>query len=411
MTSPDELLALAVDQADRRGPAAARRAARVLGSRSTPRRARPTSSPRWTARRSGSSSTGSSPPGPTTASSARRAPIGRRAHRASAGSSTRSTARPTSCTASRASPCRSRPRSTATTVAGVVHDVVHDEVYTATRGGGAWRNGDPDRADGARRSGPGAGRHRLQLPAASGAASRPGARAGRCLGSATSGASAPPRSTSAWWPAAGPTPTTSGVSIRGTGPRAGSSPRRRAPARGDARRRSRPAAVAVRGHPGRVRPAQGVLEEAIAEVGGPARSADCHSDCKRRANHSAQSRARLCRWRSPHSATHPVSPAPGRVQALTVGSTLTLLVHGRLDRTTAGAALHRGGRDGLGARRRPARGRPARRRRVHRRRRRQPGVGARARRHARPRRPLPHDGRRRRRGLSGRVRLPRRRRV
>jgi myo-inositol-1(or 4)-monophosphatase len=30
-----------------------------------------------------------------------------------------------------------------TTVAGVVHDVVHREVYTATRGGGAFRNGRP----------------------------------------------------------------------------------------------------------------------------------------------------------------------------------------------------------------------------------------------------------------------------
>ncbi|MGH9119576.1 MAG: hypothetical protein ACRD0A_17375 [Acidimicrobiales bacterium] len=41
---------------------------------------------------------------------------------------------------------------------------------------------------------------------------------------------------------------------------------------------------------------------------------------------------------SPRPPAQPVSPAPGLVQAVTVDSTLTLLVHGRLD-AAAGAAL------------------------------------------------------------------------
>jgi hypothetical protein len=41
---------------------------------------------------------------------------------------------------------------------------------------------------------------------------------------------------------------------------------------------------------------------------------------------------------SPRREPHGISPAPGRVQAVSVGSTLTLLVHGRLD-DVAGAQL------------------------------------------------------------------------
>ena len=61
----------------------------------------------------------SSAPGPTTASSARRAPTAP-APAACAGSSTRSTAPPTTSTASRASPCRSRAEVDGAVVAGVV---------------------------------------------------------------------------------------------------------------------------------------------------------------------------------------------------------------------------------------------------------------------------------------------------
>ena len=85
----------------------------------------------------------SSAPGPTTASSARRAPTAP-APAGCAGSSTRSTAPPTTSTACPASTCRSPPRWTGQVVAGVVFDVVRDELFAATLGGGATRDGDAD---------------------------------------------------------------------------------------------------------------------------------------------------------------------------------------------------------------------------------------------------------------------------
>ena len=141
-------------------------------------------------------------------------------------------------------------------------------------------------------TGPVAGRHRFQLRQRVAAPSGRGARAGPAPRSATSGASGRPRSTSAWSPAAGPTPTTSGGSTRGTGPRAGSSPRR--PGGGRAALDGDPdlPGVAVR-RPRRAcsTSSRRWLEDAIAEVAAvmTTRSADCHRIASGGPTNSAQS--------------------------------------------------------------------------------------------------------------------------
>ena len=58
------------------------------------------------------------------------------------GSPTRSTAPPTSCTASRRSACRSGWSSTASRSLGVVHAPMLGNLYSARRGGGAFRDGE-----------------------------------------------------------------------------------------------------------------------------------------------------------------------------------------------------------------------------------------------------------------------------
>ena len=92
--------------------------------------------------RARSSSTACRRPGPTTASSARRAPT-TPAPPACAGSSTPSTAPPTTSTATPGSPSRSASRSTAPRWPAWSHDPLHADVFTATLGGGAFRNGRP----------------------------------------------------------------------------------------------------------------------------------------------------------------------------------------------------------------------------------------------------------------------------
>ena len=134
--------------------------------------------------------------GPTTRSSARRAPTSR-APPGSNGTSTRSTAPSTSCTTCR----RGAPRSAAVdaqgAVAGAVYVPVLDEMFSAARGAGATLNGAPIadvRADVARRwrwSAPGS------ATSPSGGAPRAPAWQRCSPRSATSGASDRPRSTSA----------------------------------------------------------------------------------------------------------------------------------------------------------------------------------------------------------------------
>ena len=88
---------------------------------------------------------------PTTPCSARKAHPGR-GPRASDGSWTRSTARPTSCSASPSSRCRWRRRWAGTTRVGIVVDPIRHETWAAVEGWGARRNGRPCRVASGRSS-------------------------------------------------------------------------------------------------------------------------------------------------------------------------------------------------------------------------------------------------------------------
>ena len=114
-------------------------------------------------------------------------------------------------------------------VAGVVVDAVRGEVYTATRGGGAFRDGVAHRLRRRLRPRHRAGRHRVRLRRRSGGASRGPWSPGCCRTCATSAGSGPPPWTSAWWPAAASTPTSNGASPGGISLRVVSSPPKRAP--------------------------------------------------------------------------------------------------------------------------------------------------------------------------------------
>ena len=156
-----------------------------------------------------------SPPGPTTACWARRAPT-RPARRGRAGSSIPSTARPTTCTATRAFASRSRPRSTARSSPGWWSTRPRRHLHRAARGGGATRNGEPitllGRSTDLRRAlvATGFGYDRRPAPP-------PGRRCSRRSSprSATSAGWARPPSTCARSPAGGSTPTTSWASPLG----------------------------------------------------------------------------------------------------------------------------------------------------------------------------------------------------
>ena len=159
------------------------------------------------------------PRAPATASSARKAAATRAPTRPTPGSSIRSTAPRTSCTAFRISRSRSRSSAKARSWPALIYNPANDDLFTAERGKGAFLNDTAPAGGGA----PTPRRRRDRLRAAASRPRRPRARRARDRGRAAArsracGGSAPPRSISPGSPPDGSTPIGSATSRRGTSP-------------------------------------------------------------------------------------------------------------------------------------------------------------------------------------------------